>query len=103
MLTVTSLRIALIACSFAIASCEHSHDEDAYQTLEACYDEHHNDEMLTIQRAIVVCCLDHPIAGQAPSCGDTAPACVTHVRAELDASVSTMDIEAACTDYIAQK
>jgi hypothetical protein len=80
-----------------------SMDADPFDTLQACFDEHHGTESLSVQQAIVVCCLDHPIAGVHPSCDSTQAACVTHVRAELDATVLASDIDAACTTYISQK
>jgi len=100
---------ALLGFSFvlplALAACGDSEpmDADPFDTLQACYDDHHVMENLPVQRAIVVCCLDHPIAGVHPSCKDTQADCVTHVRAELNASVLDADITAACTTYISQK
>lgn len=99
-----------IAVSFVFlftgVACDDHHDEgeaEPFDTLQACYDEHHDEEMFTVQKSIVVCCLDHPIAGVHPSCTDTQTACVTHVRAELSASVLDADITAACTTYISEK
>ncbi len=98
---------ALVSISLAfplvLAACGSKEDADPFDTLQACYDEHHNMESLPVQDSIVVCCLDHPIAGVHPSCKDTQADCVTHVDAELDATVSLSDIQAACTDYITQK
>ena len=98
---------ALVAISLAfplvLAACGGGdEDADPFDTLQACYDEHHNMESLSVHDAIVVCCLDHPIAGVHPSCEATQAACVTHVDAELDPSVSLGDIQAACTDYVAE-
>ena len=89
----------------ALAACGDSATMDAepFDTLQACYDEHAVTEKLPVQRAIVVCCLDHPIAGVHPSCKDTQVDCVSHVRAELSASVLDADITAACMTYISQK
>jgi hypothetical protein len=89
----------------ALAACGDSDtmDADPFDTLQACYDEHAVDEKLSVQKAIVVCCLDHPIAGIHPSCKDTQGDCITHVRAELSASVLDADIMAACTTYLSQK
>ena len=81
-----------------VAAC--GHDHDGYATLQDCYDEHTMVEALPIRESIIVCCLDHPIDGEAPSCGDTEADCVDHVDAELDPSISLGEIEAACTDYI---
>jgi hypothetical protein len=75
-------------------------EEEAFATLQDCYDDHHNVESLSIHDSIVVCCLDHPIAGVHPSCLNTQADCVSHVDAELDPSVSITEIQAACTDYV---
>jgi hypothetical protein len=105
------MRIAtiVIASMFSLplvfAACGGSDEKDAdpFDTLQACYDEHHTEESLPVQQAIVVCCVDHPIAGVHPSCQDSQAACVAHVRAALDATVTDNDISAACTTYIAEK
>jgi hypothetical protein len=94
--------VSLIA-PLVLAACGGGDDADPFDTLQACYDEHHNGESFPVQGAIVVCCLDHPIAGVHPSCKDTQADCVAHVDAELDPSVSSSDIQAACTEYIANR
>jgi hypothetical protein len=86
-----------------LAACGGGDDAEPFDTLQACYDEHHNEESLPVQDAIVVCCLDHPIAGVHPSCKDTQADCVAHVDTELDPSVGSADIQAACTEYITEK
>ena len=103
----TALLAAWLAAPLALAACGDNAgnpmDAEAFDTLKACYDEHHNVESLTVQQAIVVCCLDHPIANVHPSCQNTQADCVSHVRANLDASVTDADIAAACMTYISQK
>jgi hypothetical protein len=101
---------ALICCLLALplataAGCGDHDDGEAepFDTLQACYDDHHGDEGLSIQQALVVCCLDHPIAGVHPSCKNTQAECVTHVRGQIGAAVLDADIAAACTTYISQK
>lgn len=99
---------ALIATALLLplgVACGDHHDEDAepFDTLQACYDDHHGEEGLSVQQAIVVCCLDHPIAGVHPSCTSTQAECITHVRAALDTSVLDAEISAACTTYISEK
>ena len=96
---VTALFSVSLAFPVVLAACGGG-GEEPFDTLQDCYDDHHNVESLPIQESIVVCCLDHPIAGVHPSCLNTQAACVSHVDAELDASVSLSDIQAACTDYI---
>ena len=93
---------SLLALPLVLAACGHSDEEEAFDTLADCYEDHHGEEGLTVEQAIVVCCIDHPIAGVHPSCGATAPACVTHVTAELD-DVVAADVEAACDTYIEEK
>ena len=51
-----------------------------------------------------MCCLDHPIAGVKPACGNTANDCAAYLGTNLDAASATpADITAACADYITQK
>jgi hypothetical protein len=106
MRSTTALLSAWFAVLFLFAACSDSAPTDAepFDTLKACYDEHHNVESLTVQKAIVVCCLDHPIAGVHPSCQNTQADCVSHVQqANLDASATDADITTACATYISQK
>lgn len=100
-----SIVFSLAVLASAAACGDHHDDGDAepFDTLQACYDDHHNVEALSVQQAIVVCCLDHPIAGVHPSCKDTQVECVTHVRGQLAAAVIDADIAAACTTYITEK
>jgi hypothetical protein len=95
--------LSLFACSLALSACGGDADDEGYDTLQACYDDHHLVENLPVLQAIATCCLNHPIMGVAPSCEDTVAACVTHVEAELDSSVTTPDIQAACTEYVSQR
>jgi hypothetical protein len=94
-----------LALPLAVAACGDSNkvDSDPFDTLQACFDEHNKEESLPVQQAIVVCCVDHPIAGVHPSCLNTQTDCVSHVRGALDTSVSDTDISAACMDYLVKK
>lgn len=100
----TSIFMAsILALPFALAACggDDGADDEGFATLQDCFDEHHGEESLTIQQAIVVCCTDHPIDGIAPSCGATVAECEDHVDAELDpASASADEITASCQDYV---
>jgi len=102
---VTALITLSLAVPVGLAACGDSAamDADPFDTLQACYTEHATTEKLPVQEAIVVCCLDHPIAGVHPSCKDTQADCVSHVRAALDASVLDADITASCMTYISMK
>lgn len=102
----TALAASIFGFSLVLAACSDDKAQDAepFDTLQACFDDHHKGaESLPVAEAITVCCLDHPIAGVHPSCKDTAADCVTHVDAELDSTVLAADIQAACADYINQK
>jgi hypothetical protein len=101
----TALIASLFALPLVFAACSDKKTEDAdpFDTLLDCFNEHHNMESLSAHDAIVVCCLDHPIAGVHPSCKDTQADCVTHVTTELAGAASASDVQAACTDYISQK
>jgi hypothetical protein len=102
-LLTSQLVLPLVLSLVAACGGSSTVDADPFDTLQACYDEHHTMESLPVQQAIVVCCLDHPIAGIHPSCQNTPADCVSHVRTNLDASVLDADITAACTTYISQK
>lgn len=104
---IASLLIASwFALPLALTACgddTNANDAEPFDTLQDCYDDHHVEENLPVAQAIVVCCVDHPIAGVHPSCGDTEDACIAHVDAELDSSVTSDEIAAACADYIDKK
>lgn len=94
----------LFVWPLVLAACGDKEGEaEPFDTLQACFDDHHNVESLSVHDSIVVCCLDHPIAGVHPSCKDTQADCVAHVTAQLGSSASASDVQAACTDYISEK
>lgn len=81
-------------------------DADAFDTYQACFDEHHTTEAITAQKAITICCLDHPIGsnGAGVVCGATEATCDTYVTANLTSpDVAAADAATACTDYVTQK
>ena len=94
-----SLLALPLAVVLALGACtdDKKPDADPFDTLQDCYDDHTGgNEHLPVQEAIVVCCLNHPIAGmKAPTCPAIQADCVTHVRAALDASILSADIDAA--------
>jgi len=97
---------SLFALPLVLAACgddQKAEDAEPFATLQDCYDEHHVEESLPVTEALVVCCVDHPINGVHPSCGTTKAECVTHIGAEIDPALTTDEIDATCTDYIAQK
>ena len=86
------------------AACDHDHDEEGFDTFQACFDDHHTEESLPTQQAIVICCLEHPIAGVTEVCGANAASCMTYLGTNLSTSSATSaEITAACTDYETQK
>ncbi|MBL0215343.1 MAG: hypothetical protein IPQ07_15835 [Myxococcales bacterium] len=77
---------------------------EAYPTYQECFDDHTTHEMLPVMEAIVICCLEHPIAGVAPVCGDTKPDCINYLTNNLNqTSASTIEVMDACADYVTQK
>lgn len=77
--------------------------EESYDTLQDCFTDHTEVETLPIVEALVVCCLDHPIMGVNPSCGDTEPDCINHLTDEINQTdASTVDVMDACAEYIIQ-
>jgi len=85
-------------------------DADPFATMQACFDEHHITESLSVNNSIVVCCLDHPLgtAMTHPSCGNTVNDCVAYLGSDpvgmlTAASATTAEVMAACTDYISKK
>jgi hypothetical protein len=102
----TSALVAfLLALPLVLTACKSDNQADAepFDTLAACFNEHHVTESLSVHDAIVVCCVDHPIAGVHPSCGASQAECIGHVTTELGSSATAADIDMACTDYIKQK
>src|SRR5689334_71200 len=77
--------------------------EEAYDTYQDCFTDHTTVEKLPVGEAIVVCCLDHEIAGKKVVCGDTAPECVTYLTANLTTGATSAEISAACDDYVVKK
>ncbi len=102
----TSLVATLLALPVALSACGSSGepvDNDPFDTYEACFQEHHDVENFTVQKAIEICCIDHPIGTDAMNvvCGATVASCETYVTANLAGSdATTMDIDAACTSYV---
>lgn len=94
---------ASVAAFLLLSACGHSHSSGSYDSLQQCFDDHHNDESLPIDQSIVICCLEHPIGGSTTPCGDTQSACEAFVRDALDNTVTAADISAGCAIYIEQK
>jgi len=104
--------LALVLSSLAGAACGNNNTMDAepYATMQDCFDDHHNVEGLSVNDAIVVCCLDHPLgtAMTHPSCGAAKADCVAYLGSDpvgmlSAASASSSDVDAACCDYFEKK
>ena len=93
----------LLFVSVCLSACSGGGANDPFATYQACFDEHHTTESLSINDSIVVCCLDHPIAGVRPACGNTATDCIAYVGANLSTGATAQDIQGACSDYISKK
>jgi hypothetical protein len=102
---ITSALISIVACGDG-----NTVDADPFPTMQACFDEHHGMEGLSVNDAIVVCCLDHPLgdAMTHPSCKNTVADCVAYLGSDAVGTLSTTsasaaEVMAACMDYITKK
>ena len=113
-LVTTSIFAALAAsitvgCSDSSPTCpgapKGTTDCDPFDTYQACFDEHTQNEGFDPACAIEICCIDHPIGNVMPDvvCGDTSATCMTYVTANLTDAGDTMlstDITNACNFYV---
>jgi hypothetical protein len=101
------MRLVLTAILFSTLAfaCGHDDGEEAFDTYQACFDDHTSGgEMLPVKEAIVVCCLEHPIAGHTEVCGATTADCMTYLSTNLSATSATAtEVSEACMDYVTQK
>ncbi|MBA3542045.1 MAG: hypothetical protein H0T79_20685 [Deltaproteobacteria bacterium] len=94
----------LALSALSSGACEHDHDPEGYATLQACFDVHTEEENLSVNEAVVVCCLDHAIGGQTEVCGATQAECVAYLSTALAAdSATSAEIDASCTNYVTQR
>lgn len=107
---------ALAACGSSSNSCP-SGDCTAYPTFQDCYNDHHLMESFPADKAIEICCIDHPIATAKRNvvCGATTQSCLTYVTATcsdpltcgnlMDSTDPTLqaDIQTACMNYPADR
>lgn len=105
MRSIASLFLASIfVLSLAACGDDEGSGEEAFANFQDCFDDHHDgDESLSVENAITVCVLEHPIAGALLDF-DTSAECQTFVAANLDDADATAEqITAGCDEYIAQK
>ena len=104
-----SLLVAAITIPASISACGGDNkavDAAPFDTFQACFDDHHGAEGFTVDHAITICCLDHPIgtAGAGVVCGTTQTSCETYVGSNLLGSdASGSEITTSCADYITQR
>lgn len=92
------MRLALLGLLFALG-CNSGPQE--YPTFQACFDDRGS---LGVEESIVACCLEHPIAGVLPACGEAAVDCERYLGSNLaSTSASQVEVGAACTEYVRQK
>lgn len=81
-------------------------DNEPFDTLQACFDDHHKVESFSVEDAVKICCIDHPIGAQGANvvCGSDQTACETYVNANLaDADATAAQITSACTGYLTDR
>ena len=81
-----------------LVACTQPVDTSPFASMQMCFDAQRPN--FTINDSIVICCIQHPIAGMQPACGPSADACVTFVTSALSPSDASPDaVTAACADY----
>jgi hypothetical protein len=96
------MRTVLLATLFTLG-CGSSSGEEAYDTLQDCFDDHHGAEGYDVMQSISICTLDHKIGGAKLDFATLAE-CTTYVDANLtDTSATVAEIAAGCQDYLDQK
>lgn len=97
------MRKALLALLLLLSVGCKEDGEESYDTLQDCFIDHTEVDGLAVVEGLVVCCLDHPIMGVNPSCGDTEADCINHLTDEIDQTdASTVEVMDACAEYITQ-
>jgi hypothetical protein len=103
-----TILLASLFTGFALTACggDDSADNEAFDTFQDCFNDHHVEEGFDVQKAIVICCIDHPIGSNDMNvvCGNDAASCEAYVGSNVSGSdVGSADITAACTDYVNQR
>jgi hypothetical protein len=99
---ITSVFCVGVAHTFGCSSDSKPVDADPFDTFQMCYDDHHVTEGFGVQKALEICCIDHPIGGAKANtvCGDTAASCTTYVNANVSPAPAASDVSTACSDYV---
>ncbi|MEJ7599171.1 MAG: hypothetical protein WKG01_14780 [Kofleriaceae bacterium] len=94
------MRFLIITC-LLLAAC--GHDDEGFETFQACFDEHTDVESLPVEESIVVCALDHEFDGERLDFA-SADECEAYLGTHLaPGDATSAQLEAACADYIVQK
>ena len=94
---------AVVWMPFVLGACGDDPPK-SYATYQDCFDDETQVGMVVTADAIVACCIDHPIAGKSPACGDTKPDCINYLTANLNqTSASTTEVSDSCGAYITQR
>ena len=77
----------------------------SYPDYQTCFEDlQDKDDTLSNIDAIVDCCLDHPIGGESPACGDTTPDCINFLTNNLaQTSASQSDLNMGCQQYVDER
>ena len=103
------LLIVLLGCGESTTSVDALREhppEQPYATLQACFDDHHKVDVLSVEDAIRACCLDHPIGAQANDvvCGGTRAACESFITENLaPADATPSQIADGCARYLSSR
>ena len=98
------MRAQLFVVMVILASACGEDPPEAFPTYQACFDSRTMEAAQLVPDAIVMCCLDHPIAGMTSSCGATTPDCINYLTTALNqTSASTIEKMDGCAAYVRQK
>lgn len=102
LLSAVVLSLFLVACG----SDDEGEDDEPFDTFQDCFDDHHLEEAFSVEDAIKICCIDHPIGDDDANvvCGETQDDCETFLDLNLGGGDATVDeIENACADYLVDR
>jgi hypothetical protein len=103
LLTAIVLALSLCACG---SEDEGDEDDEPFDTFQDCFDDHNKVEAFSVEDAIKICCIDHPIGDEDANvvCGESELECEDFVDLELaEADASLDEIEDACAGYIVDR
>ena len=100
------LRVTLVSWLLGslLVACTNDEGPRAYATYQECFDDQTETQKKPVEDAIVTCCLEHPIDGQSPACGDATPDCINYLTINLKQTSAGVDEMAnACMTYETKK